>query len=168
MNRQIVLIVHNLRSCHNVGAIFRTADGLGINHLYLTGYTPYPISKTDQRLPHLRHQINQKIHKTALGAENTIKWSHIEIIDTVIDKLRRQNFAIISLEQAKKSTNLVTYQPPNKIAVIIGREIGGIEPTILEQTDVTLEIPMFGQKESFNVVEAATMALYHFRFYTQN
>ena len=157
---QVVLIVHNLRSCYNVGALLRTADGLGIEHVYLTGYTPYPLSSDDKRLPHLARQIDQRIHKTALGAEQTAAWTHADDIATVLTTLRVQGYTIAALEQAPHAVPLPSYHPKAPIALIVGREVEGLEPEIVAQANVVLEIPMHGMKESFNVAVAAAMALY--------
>jgi 23S rRNA (guanosine2251-2'-O)-methyltransferase len=160
--RSIVLIAHNLRSSHNVGSLLRTADGLGVQEVYLTGYTPYPLLSDDGRLPHLAHKIDAQISKTALGAQKTLG-KPADIVE-VINDLKQQGYRICALEQAANSIKLPDYQPPDKIAILVGREVEGIEPEILAKCDQILEIPMLGQKESFNVVQAAAMALYHCRF----
>jgi 23S rRNA (guanosine2251-2'-O)-methyltransferase len=164
---QIVLIAHNLRSCHNVGSLLRTADGLGISKVYLTGYTPYPAQANDTRLPHLVQKITKQIHKTALGAETTDIWEHSANLESVLSELQTQGFHIAAIEQNEKSVPLPSYKAPEKIAVLVGREVEGIEPEVLASMDTILEIPMFGTKESFNVVQAAAMALYHCRFVAQ-
>jgi len=163
--RKIVLIAHNLRSTHNVGSLLRTAEGLGVAYVYLTGYTPFPLAKNDPRLPHLANKINKQIAKTALGAERLASWNHFENIKDVITKLKNDGFTICALEQTSGSIELPSYKVPAKIAIIVGREVEGIEPEVLDLCDKTLEIPMFGQKESFNVVQAAAMALFHCRFF---
>ncbi len=162
-NRRIVLIAHNIRSCHNVGSLLRTAEGLGVT-VYLTGYTPYPQKTDDLRLPHIYKKITQQIHKTALGAENTCKWWQNENVQKVIEYLKDEKFEIIAIEQTDSSISLPSYTPKNKLALIVGREVEGIESDVLTLSDLNLEIPMFGKKESFNVVQAAAMALYHCRF----
>ena len=164
MSRNIVLIVHNLRSCHNVGSLLRTADGLGLDKVFLTGYTPYPETLSDIRLPHLRASISKKISKTALGAEDSVDWEHNSDIKKVIDNLRKLNYEILALEQTATSKDLKMYNPSGKIAIVVGREVEGIEREILDLCDQCLEITMLGKKESFNVVQAAAMALYHCRF----
>jgi tRNA G18 (ribose-2'-O)-methylase SpoU len=159
--RQLVLIAHNLRSTHNVGSLLRTADGLGVKRVYLTGYTPYPKSDNDERLPHLVAKIDKQITKTALGAEKTVKWQHESNVATIIEELKKASFTVIALEQAAGSIKLPNYKPPDKVAIVVGREIEGLEPAVLDSCDATVEIPMIGQKESFNVAVAAAMALYH-------
>lgn len=161
----IVLIAHNLRSCHNVGSLLRTAEGLGVKQVLLTGYTPYPLAPDDERLPHLAAKIDKQIHKTALGAEHQVAWKHIEDIGEALDDLRSQGFMLAAVEQTIESITLPNFVPPEKIALLVGREVEGVEPEVIALCDRALEIPMFGQKESFNVVQAAAMALYHCRFY---
>ena len=162
--RTIVLIAHNLRSVHNVGSLLRTAEGIGVTKVYLTGYTPYPLEKNDKRLPHLSAKLNSQISKTALGAEKTIDWEHFDSVLPVIKELLSAGFTVAALEQATNSITLADFRPPDKLALIVGREVEGIEPEVIQQASVVLEIPMFGQKESFNVVQAAAMALYRLRF----
>jgi 23S rRNA (guanosine2251-2'-O)-methyltransferase len=160
----IVLIAHNLRSCHNVGSLLRTAEGLGVTKVFLTGYTPYPQSADDTRLPHLAAKLHRQIAKTALGAEQTQPWQHIEDIHQLLDKLREQGYLIAAIEQAATAIPLPDFKPPQKIALLVGREVEGVEQDVLERMDTILEIPMFGSKESFNVVQAAAMGLYHCTF----
>ncbi|HSX07842.1 MAG TPA: TrmH family RNA methyltransferase [Candidatus Saccharimonadales bacterium] len=164
--RHIILIAHNLRSCHNVGSLLRTAEGLGVQMVFLTGYTPYPqLAHNDPRLPHLAAKIDRQIHKTALDAEHHVAWQHHDSLDAVLARLRADGFTIAAIEQAPRAIRLPHYKPPEKIALLVGREVEGVEPEILAQMDSILEIPMFGSKESFNVVQAAAMSLYHCRFY---
>lgn len=162
-----VLIAHNLRSTHNVGSLLRTADGLGVGKIWLTGYSPYPQRENrenDDRLPHLAKKIHNQIAKTALGAEESTNWDTSTDIAAIISSLKKQGFVICALEQAEDSLPLPQFNPPDKVALIVGREVQGIEPEVLVLCDHILEIPMLGKKESFNVVQAAAMALYHFRF----
>lgn len=162
--RQIVLIAHNLRSCHNVGSLLRTAEGLGVTKVLLTGYTPYPRTTDDARLPHIAAKLHKQITKTALGAEHLQSWEHTEDLTAVLQALRAQGFVLAAVEQAATASSLPAYQPPQKLALLVGREVEGVEPEVLQQMDTILQIPMFGQKESFNVVQAAAMALYHCTF----
>ena len=155
-----ILIIHNVRSCHNVGSLLRTAEGLGVERVYLTGYTPYPLAEHDTRLPHLARKLDAQIHKTALGAERLMRWEPAERIETVIDTLRAAGFRIIALEQDEKSVKLSTFHAPDHVALIVGREVEGIEPAVLAVCDRIVEIPMRGKKESFNVAAAAAIALY--------
>ncbi|MDB5169650.1 MAG: hypothetical protein JWN82_46 [Candidatus Saccharibacteria bacterium] len=163
--KQIIVIAHNLRSAHNVGSLLRTAEGLGIDEVILSGYTPFPpLTQDDPRLPHEQVKVGKLIQKTALGAESSQNWSRQADIFKVIAGLKQQGYTVAALEQTEDSVKLPDYHTPEQLVIILGREVEGIEPEVLEQCDIALEIPMFGQKESYNVVQAAAMALYHCRF----
>lgn len=164
MNHKIIIIAHNLRSAHNVGSLLRTADGLGAEKIYLTGYTPFPYTSGDSRLPHLAAKIDRQIAKTALGAQNSVAWEHHENIIDLLARLKNNGYQIVALEQTEHSQPLSSYTPNNKIAIILGREVEGIEDAVLRAADTHVEIPMSGKKESFNVVIAAGIALYHCRY----
>ncbi len=159
-----MLIAHNLRSCHNVGSLLRTAEGLGVTRVILSGYTPYPLQKRDSRLLHIARKLDKQISKTALGAEKTQDWTHYETFEEVLAFLGNQEYVLAAVEQDKRAVPLPSFQPPSKLALLVGREVEGVEPEILAACKVILEIPMFGSKESFNVVQAAAMVLYHCRF----
>jgi 23S rRNA (guanosine2251-2'-O)-methyltransferase len=163
--RSLVLIAHNLRSTHNVGSLLRTAEGLGVEQVFLTGYTPYPLQDGDDRLPHLAHKIDKQISKTALGAETMMAWHHTTDLEALISSLKKRDFTLTALEQSQQAISLPDFKPPQRVAVIVGREVEGIEPGVLGQCDHILEIPMLGRKESFNVVQAAAMALYELQFH---
>jgi 23S rRNA (guanosine2251-2'-O)-methyltransferase len=161
--RRIIIIAHDMRSAHNVGSLLRTADGFGAR-VYLTGYTPYPAEPKDSRLPHLAAKLTRQIHKTALGTETDHDlWSHEQDVAELLQNLKDNGYEIIGLEQTEDSEKLPDYRPPRKVAILLGREVEGIEPELLKKCDDVVEIPMLGNKESFNVVEAATSALYHCR-----
>lgn len=162
--RQIIVIAHNLRSTHNVGSLLRTAEGLGVEKVFLTGYTPYPIQANDERLPHLAAKLHKQIKKTALDAEEQISWQHADSIEPILMDLKQQGYTVAAIEQTADSIELPDFKVPEKLALLVGREVEGIEPEVLALCDHILEIPMFGRKESFNVVQAAAMALYHCRF----
>lgn len=158
--KQVILIAHNLRSAHNVGSLIRTAEGLGVQAVYCTGYTPYPLIQNDSRLPHLSRRQDYQIHKTALGAEKMLTIKGALDISAVIAELKHAGYTVAALEQATNSISLREYKSPAKLALIVGREVEGIETSVLSQCDQIIEIPMVGQKESFNVAVAAAMALY--------
>ena len=162
--REIVLILHDLRSTHNVWSLLRTSDGLAVDSVYITGYTPYPRSKHDTRLPHIVDKLTNQIRKTALGAEVTQKWEYHDDVEALIGQLRRSGYSIVGLEQNINSIKLHEYKAPDKIALILGREVEGLDSKLIDNLDSIIEIPMFGAKESFNVVQATAMALYHLRF----
>jgi len=163
--REIVVIAHDIRSTHNVGSLLRTCEGLGLEHVYLTGYTPYPaVEHGETRLPHIAAKLTRQIQKTALGADTMVSWTHDEDIRSRIVQLKQAGYAVVALEQTAQSIPLPDYPPPDKVALLLGREVEGIDPEILALCDAAVEIPMSGRKESFNVVQAAAMALYHLRF----
>lgn len=162
--RDIVLIAHNLRSCHNVGSLLRTAEGLGVTKVVLSGYTPHPPRAGDARLPHEVQKIAKQIHKTALGAEDMVAWVYHADIFPVLAALKEEGYVIAAAEQADDARPLPAYHPPQKIAIIVGREVEGVEQAVLAACDLVLEIPMFGQKESFNVAQAMAIMVYHCRF----
>ena len=159
--RSIVLIAHDIRSTHNVGSLLRTAECFGVKHVYFTGYSPYPISAGDERLPHIAERLTRQIHKTSLGTESMVNWSHENDVLLLISQLKESGFTVIGLEQHQKSVLLSAFTPPEKIAILVGREVEGIAQQLLEQCDVIVEIPQFGKKESLNVVQATAIALYH-------
>jgi 23S rRNA (guanosine2251-2'-O)-methyltransferase len=160
--QEVVLIVHNVRSTHNVGSLLRSADGFGISHVYLTGYTPYPKKDNDERLPHIADKLQRQINKTALGADKNIAWSQSDEIAQVINDLKTKGFLIAALEQTKIAADLGSFKSKGKIALIVGNEIDGIDAQTLGQADIHLQIPMRGKKESFNVAIAGSIALYKF------
>lgn len=155
---EIVLCLHNIRSTHNVGSIFRTAEGLGVNKIILSGYTPYPGTANDSRLPHISQKLSSQIHKTALGAEQMVPFEYTETLN--LSMLKLMGYRIVALEQSPRSVKLHSYKPPTKIALLVGEEVNGIDQDTLAQCDDIIEIPMVGKKESFNVSVAAAIALY--------
>lgn len=156
---EIIIILHNIRSALNVGSIFRTSEGFGVKQIICSGYTPYPEIVRDPRLPHIRQKIAAQIHKTALGAETIMPFTYQDSPD-ITTRLKDSGYVIVGLEQTKNSARLSDYTVPKKIALILGEEVGGISPELLRLCDDVIEIPMVGQKESFNVSVAAGIALY--------
>ncbi len=154
---KITLILHNIRSTHNVGAIFRSAEGFGVEKIILSGYTPYPRCIGDSRLPHLAEKITKQIQKTALGAEAIVPFEQYDDVD---EWLIANRLPLIALEQSPNSTVLRNFKSPEEFALLLGEEVDGIEPELLAQCDSIVEIPMRGKKESFNVSVAAGIALY--------
>lgn len=147
MSKSFVIVLPDIRSRHNVGAIFRTADGAGVSKIYLTGYTPCP--------PH------KDIDKVALGAEKTMPWEAHKQTVRLLRKLKAAGYTIIGLEQTKKSVSIYTWQPPFPIALVVGNEVTGITPNILKLCDQTVALPMKGTKNSLNVSVAAGIAMYY-------
>lgn len=154
---RITLLLHNIRSTHNVGSIFRTADGMGVEQIILTGYTPYPVQSGDTRLPHLAQKLQKQIDKTALGATASVPF---EYHDNPLTWLDTNTLPLVALEQAPTSIALNEYTPPNEFVLVLGEEVDGIDPELLGRCQTILEIPMQGTKESFNVSVAAGIALY--------
>jgi tRNA G18 (ribose-2'-O)-methylase SpoU len=141
-----VVICHNIRSAYNIGSVFRTADGAGAVKIYLTGYTPAP--------PH------PGISKTALGAEKVVEWEKFAKLDGLLKKLRKEKYKIIALEQSKKSVPLDLFKSKGNVALILGNEVRGLRPVVLDKCDKIIEIPMRGEKESLNVSVAFGIAAY--------
>lgn len=155
---EIIVIAHNIRSTHNVGAIFRSSEGFGVSKILLSGYTPYPQIQNDPRLPHITRKLSDQIHKTALGAEEIIPFEYQEQPD--IATLKAAGYTIVGLEQDQRSVMLPNYRPPEKIALLLGEEVNGITDDMRDACDDLIEIPMVGKKESFNVSVATGIALY--------
>jgi tRNA G18 (ribose-2'-O)-methylase SpoU len=144
--KDLYLILYNVRSRFNVGAIFRTADAAGVKKIYLCGITPTP--------PH------HKIAKVALGAEDFVKWEYKKQTVTLIKKLRKQGVKIIALEQSKKSVDFNKFKPKFPLVLIVGNEVSGLPDKILKPANQTIEIPMKGKKESLNVAVATGIILF--------
>lgn len=155
---EIIVIAHNIRSTHNVGSIFRTAEGFGVTKIILSGYTPYPVFSGDTRLPHIAQKLTAQIHKTALGAEDIVPFEYQDHPD--ITSLRDEGYRIVGLEQDSQSVLLADYQTPDRVVLLLGEEVHGITDDLRELCDDLIEIPMQGQKESFNVSVATGIALY--------
>lgn len=143
----MILIAHNIRSLHNVGAFFRTADAFGVEKIYLTGYTGCPPRK--------------EIAKTALGSEHRIPWEHREDLDPLLLELKSAGKKIVALEISDRAIPVNTLEiSTEQIALIVGSEVEGISPQLLEQCDEIIEIPMIGVKKSLNVSVATGIALF--------
>lgn len=148
----VFLILHNIRSVHNVGSIFRTADAAGVSKIYLTGYTPAPIDRFGRP--------RKDIAKVALGAEKSIPWEHAPRIGDVLRKLKKKNVCIVAIEQSACSKDYKKFKMKSTAAFILGNEVDGVEKNILDQCDAVLEIPMRGKKESLNVSVSAGIVLF--------
>lgn len=147
-----ILIIPDIRSAINVGAIFRTADAVGIDKIYLTGWTPRP---TDQY-----GRIQKDIAKSALGAETWIEWEYKKTLTPLLKKLKSDGFEIVALEQDEKSIDYRKYKKAKKMAFILGPEVTGLDKKTLSMCDKVVEIPMSGKKESLNVSVACGVALF--------
>jgi len=151
-NQQNILILQDIRSAQNVGAIFRTADAVGISKIYLTGYTPAPLDRFGKR--------RKDIAKSALGAEEIVLWESKKSLPTLIFKLKKEKYLIIAIEQDKNSIDYKKVKLQSKNAFIVGTEVTGIPKNILKKCDIIAEIPMQGKKESLNVSVATGVALF--------
>jgi 23S rRNA (guanosine2251-2'-O)-methyltransferase len=150
IKRDFYLICHNIRSLHNVGSVFRTADAFGITKIFLTGYTGTP--------EHPFH--SSKLLKVSLGAEKFVSWEYKKSAVRVIKDLKLKGFRIVALENNVKAKKLTSYKPKFPLVLILGEEVKGIKKNILELCDDIVEIPMRGQKESLNVSVAFGVAAY--------
>lgn len=162
---EIILCLHNIRSTYNVGAILRTAEGLGIKEVICSGYTPSPLNPN--LLPHLAEKIEHQIAKTALGAEKLVPIRWTDDLRKLLKRFREDGYQIIGLENriddGRKYTlgsgSLIS-RLREKAILILGEEVQGIDRALYDDVDIFIEIPMVGQKESFNVSVAAGIALY--------
>ncbi len=161
---EIILVINDIRSTHNVGAILRTSEGMGVNKILISGYSPYPELQKDSRLPHIYNKLTSRISKTSLGAEKMLLIEYCEDIRAELKKLADQDYEIVSLEQSDNSIKIMEYTPKDKLVLILGNELDGVAKEILEISDKVIEIPMLGKKESYNVASSAAIALYHMRF----
>lgn len=135
-----------------MGAMFRTADAVGINKIYLTGYTPTPLDRFGR--------IRKDMTKSALGAEKFVPWEYKKSISALLAKLKRKKYLIIGVEQAKNSIDYKKVKLQRKNAFILGSEVPGIPKNILKKCNIIAEIPMRGQKESLNVSVACGIVLF--------
>ena len=151
----MVAILHNVRSLHNVGSIFRTADAAGIEKLYLCGITPEPLDRFGV--------IRQQVGKVSLGAEKTVPWEKAASTSRLIDKLKKDGYKIFALEQSDRSipyNKVRAFTRQSKVALVVGHEVKGLPASILKKADRILEIPMAGEKESLNVGVAFGIAVF--------
>jgi tRNA G18 (ribose-2'-O)-methylase SpoU len=144
----IIAVLENIRSAYNVGSVFRTADAFLLEAIYITGYTAIP--------PH------KEIKKTALGAEETVSWSHFANANEAITHLKSLEYKIYAVEQVKDSISLekIAFDPTDKIAVVFGNEVTGVEQETILQCDGCIEIPQLGMKHSLNIATAAGVVLW--------
>jgi 23S rRNA (guanosine2251-2'-O)-methyltransferase len=144
----IIVVLENVRSGYNVGSVFRTADAFLLKAIHICGYTAYP--------PH------KEIKKTALGAEETVAWKYFKKTAEAIEELRREGYRVLAVEQAENSYPLqhLDIDADQKLAVIFGNEVTGVEQATIEQTDGCIEIPQFGMKHSLNIATAVGVVLW--------
>lgn len=150
--KETYLLLHNIRSVHNIGAIFRTADALGVSKIYLSGYSPTPLDRFGNK--------RKDFVKCALGSENSVPWEYVKNQSNLINRLKKDKFTIISVEQNKKSVDYKKIEPKAKNLIIFGNEVSGVSKNLISKSDVVAEIPMRGQKESLNVSVSAGIVLF--------
>ena len=148
----VCIVLHNIRSALNVGAIFRTADAAGAEKLYLTGFTPTPLDRFGRP--------QKEVAKTALGAEKTVAWEHTNLLLPLIRRLQKNGVFVIAVEQSPSARDYRTIRVPSSVAFIFGNEVTGLPENILAACDCIAEIPLHGAKESLNVAVAAGIALF--------
>ena len=150
--KEVIVILDNIRSTYNVGSIFRTADALGVKQLILGGTTPTPIDRFGRE--------RADIAKVSLGAEKSVPWKQEKAILPVIKKLKKEGYQIIAVEQSEKSVDYKREKTAGRVAFIMGAEVEGVAKDILKIADVIAEIPMLGKKESLNVSVSFGVALF--------
>lgn len=149
---QTYVILHDIRSIHNVGSIFRTADGAGVTKIFLTGYTPSPKDRFGR--------IRKDLQKVALGAEASVPWEEVCDIHTLFERLQNEGVRIVAVEQDARSIPYTAFKQEGSVAYVFGNEPDGLPKEVLEMSDVVLEIPMYGKKESLNVSVAVGIILF--------
>lgn len=147
-HKEVYLILHNIRSAYNVGAIFRTADAAGVSKIYLGGYTPTP--------------LDRKVLKTSLGAERSVTWEKYFNTWKLVEELKLKKIKVVALEQSAASRDYKKFKPKFPLAIVVGNEVKGLSPNILRRCDSVWHILMQGQKESLNVTVATGIFLYSF------
>lgn len=151
-NIESIVILHNIRSVYNVGAIFRTADAVGVSKIYLTGYTSTPVDRFGRE--------RKDVAKSALGAQKSVAWEYVKSVGSVIKKLKKEEFEIVAVEQSEQSIDYKKIKPKQKTAFLFGNEVLGVSKQLLSKCDKIIEIPMRGEKESLNVSISAGIILF--------
>ena len=147
------ILLDDIRSVHNVGSIFRTAETLGISHIYCAGTTPVPIDRFGRK--------RKDFVKVSLGAEESVKWDHVSLATQLVTQLKSEGFQVIALEQSERAVDYKTVHPDrSKLLIILGSEVEGISKELLDLSDVIADIPMRGKKESLNVSVAGAVFLF--------
>ena len=149
VNTQRRVLLDNIRSAWNVGSIFRSADGFGFRHVYVCGITPTP--------------EQEAVTKTSLGAEDSVPWSYHKDAVKLAKGLKKEGYRILALEEDDRAVSIDTQPVPNNAVLIVGNEITGVDPELLDLCDEILYIPMRGDKKSFNVAVAFAIAAYAIR-----
>lgn len=152
--KEIHLILDNIRSAHNVGSIFRTAETIGVSKIYCIGTTPTPTDRFGRK--------RKDLEKVSLGAEDLVPWEHLKTAARLIGSLKKKGFQTIAVEQSRDSINYRKIKIREKSAIVFGNEVGGVSKNILKLADEIAEIPLKGKKESLNVSVAAGISLFTF------
>ncbi len=144
----LVVVLDNIRSCNNIGSVFRTSDALLIEKIYLCGITATP--------------PNKDIHKTALDAEKSVDWEYLENTEDAVEKLKNTGYKVYAIEQVENSISLPDFKPANseKTAIVFGNEVKGVKQSVVNICDGSIEIPQFGTKHSFNISVSAGIVLW--------
>lgn len=150
--QKIAILLHNIRSAHNVGSIFRTADAAGVSKIYLSGYTPAPVDRFGR--------VQKEIAKTALGAEKGVPWEYAKTPRAILKKMRAVGFRVVGVEQDNRSRDYRTFELKKPTLFIFGNEVRGLSPQLRSSCDDLIQIPMFGKKESLNVATSAGIVLF--------
>lgn len=150
---EVRILLHNVRSSHNVGSIFRTADAAGVSKIYLTGYTPTPMDRFKRP--------NKEIAKTGLGAERFISWEYAKTPFPILKRLRSEDVRVIGVEQDARATDYRKQLPQKPVVFIFGNEVRGLSKQMRDACDQLVEIPMRGKKESLNVAVTAGIVLFN-------
>jgi tRNA G18 (ribose-2'-O)-methylase SpoU len=159
--KKIVLILCDVRSCYNVGSIFRTADAAGSTEIVLCGITPHPRLPNDTRPEKVIENNSKMIHKTALGAEDSVRYHYHQSPQLAINKYKSAGYQVVALENKMENTeNIFDFKSTHDLVVVVGSETNGLSAEILDLCSNTLEIPMKGIKNSLNVSVAVGIALY--------
>lgn len=147
------LVLHNIRSVHNAGSIFRSSDGAGVSRIILSGYTPGPLDH--------KGKPRQDFGKVALGAQESVPWERTEDeLSSTIEKLKAEGNEILALECDAEARDIFLYKPKNNFVLVLGSEVDGVAPSIMKEADAIVSIPMRGIKSSLNVSVATGIALY--------
>jgi 23S rRNA (guanosine2251-2'-O)-methyltransferase len=146
----IIIVLDNIRSMMNIGSVFRTSDAFRIEKIILCGITACP--------------PNKEIHKTALGATESVDWEYFEDTCQAIEKLKQEGYRVLALEQTTQSENLMVFTPDinSRYVLVFGNEVKGVQDDVLKCCDATLEIPQFGTKHSFNIAVSAGIVIWDF------
>ncbi len=144
----VVVVLDNVRSCNNIGSVFRTSDALLIEKIYLCGITATP--------------PNAEIHKTALDAEKTVEWEYLEETETAVEKLKSAGYTVFAIEQVESSIQLPDFDPNQykRIALVFGNEVKGVQQKVVDSCHGSIEIPQYGTKHSFNIAVSAGIVLW--------